>query len=40
MAAGFKDAAKLQNSPDLEPLRSGQWRAEFEKLVAQIDTKQ
>jgi hypothetical protein len=38
--AGFKDAAVLKESPDLEPLRSGDWRAEFEKLVARIETKQ
>ncbi|HTK74289.1 MAG TPA: protein kinase, partial [Gemmataceae bacterium] len=40
MAAGFKDAAKLKDSPDLEPLRTGEWRAVFEKLLADVEKKQ
>jgi len=37
--AGFKDAAVLKDASDLEPLRTGDWKAEFEKLVAQIEAK-
>jgi serine/threonine protein kinase len=39
VAAGYKDAAALKDSADLEPLRSGEWRAEFEKLLVQVETK-
>src|SRR5205823_3894217 len=39
IAAGFKDAAALKDSADLQALRSGDWRAEFEKLVVQMEEK-
>src|SRR5205823_11306842 len=35
--AGFKDAAVLKDSADLEALRTGDWRAQFEKLLGRIE---